>query len=120
MSTLARINGEALSVPGLRFWGQRVEGRFAVIAQNEHGAVELWRSEVPGYDLGGVEIHSPVPLDPDDQSLDCTILGGPCWPDGSMLAYGRDFLPLIQSGDSAGVLRRLAVWHANQFGEAAS
>ena len=39
MTTLEKINGEALAVPGLRFWGHAKHGRIAIIAQDQRGAV---------------------------------------------------------------------------------
>lgn len=131
MTTLATVNGEALAVPGLTFWGKRVnwggDRRIALICSDDRGAVELWTCE--GYmnstnpihrSLGGVEIHSRRPLydfAPEPSFTDCEIVpDGRCWADGSSLAYGRDFLPLIDAGDHAGVLRTLAEWHVSHFG----
>lgn len=120
MTTLSRINGEALAVPGLRFWGQRRHGRIAIIAQDERGAAELWTRDSGSLtDHGGIELHSPRALYgaevPD--YTDCEILpDGRCWADGSSLAWPKTFMPLIQVNDSAGVLRELASWHAASFG----
>ena len=130
MSTLATINGEALAVPGLRFWGRARRGRIAIICSDDRGAVELWtqREWMTSADpvmrgLGGVELHSPRPLCDfflDPSFTDCEILpGGVCYADGSSLAYSETFLPLIDAGDSAGVLRELAGWHETHFGGAA-
>lgn len=126
MATLATLNGEALAVPGLRFWGRRAYDRIAIICSNSQGAVELWTEEhwMNSPDpmlrsLGGVEIHSPVQRHDfaPEPMKDCAILGGnDCWTDGSSLAYGETFLPLIDAGDSAGVLRELAEWHRAHFG----
>jgi hypothetical protein len=128
MSTLARINGEALSVPGLRFWGRRMQwgkhSRVGIYCGDERGAVEVWTIDTPvATDVGGVEIHSPVNFDPPRWSADgtpdiehCEIIGGPCWTDGSSLAFLRDFLPMIQAANSKGVLRELAAWHESHFG----
>lgn len=121
MTTLAQINGEALAVPGLRFWGNRDGYVFAIIAQDELGAAELWWDS--RHDHGGIELHSPRdwgrfgagqgPMNPG-----CTILGGDCWSDGSLTAWYRVFLPLVEAADSAGVLRELARWHATHLGGA--
>jgi hypothetical protein len=118
MSTLAKINGEALAVPGLRIWGRSAYGRFAIIAQDEHGAAELWCDETRP-DIGGVELHSP--RDWGRFSLtaeDCEILGGRCWSDGSLSAWNRTFVPLVEARDSEGVLRKLVGWHRAYFGGA--
>jgi hypothetical protein len=119
MSTLARINGEALSVPGLRFWGRQFDWKFSVCCGDGRGTVELWHSDHTP-DLGGVEIHSPVSLygDPEPHHTDCVLVPGDgrCWHDGTSLGYEREFLPLIRSGDSEGVLRELAAWHESHFG----
>jgi len=121
MSTLEKVNGEALSVPGLRFWGQRKHGRVALIASDERGAVELWTREGGLSDHGGIELHSPRPLYGENTPdfTDCDILPGQlCWTDGSSLAWPRTFVPLIRANDSAGVLRKIAEWHASHFGGA--
>lgn len=132
-TTLDKINGESLSVPGLRFWGHRsphFPGRFAIVASNERGAVELWAEQtgqrvqaITGdSSYGGIEIHSPRPLcdGQDPVSNECEIslgagLGGTCWTDGSSLVYVEGVLPLLRAGDSQGVLRLLADWHASHF-----
>lgn len=119
MSTLATINGEALAVPGLRFWGNRLDHVFAIIAQDDRGAAELWFDERHGD--GGIELH--FPSEPQDRLAcgpveTCTILGGPCWSDRSLLAYERDFAGLVAAGDSAGVLLELLRWHDESFGAA--
>lgn len=129
MSTLRDINGEALSVPGLRFWAEdKPMNRFRIVAQNDKGAVELWQGHVPDEvtlpgPFGGVEIHSPVALhswEPDPDFYDCPILGGKCWTDGSSLTFSEGFHPLIQAGDSEGVLSMLAGWHVSKFEEVAA
>lgn len=123
MSTLAQINGEALAVPGLRFWGQRKRGRIAIIAQDERGAVELWTREGGLTDHGGIELHSPRPMygERTPDFTDCDILpGGECWTDGSSLAWPGTFMPLVRANDSEQVLREIAHWHATHFGRVAS
>lgn len=129
--TLAAVNGEHYAVPGLTFWGRRVpwaggDIRVALICSDHRGAIELWTSEswmnsknVIYRGLGGVEVHStsPQPGDSVDDAIDgCEIIGGPCFTDGSSLAYSEQFLPLIEAGDSEGVLRLLAYWHRREFG----
>ena len=128
MATLATINGEALAVPGLTFWGKRTawgndDRRIALICSDQRGAVELWTCENwmtsnPMYrKLGGVEIHARSPQHDFMTNIpDCEIVGGGCWTDGSSLAYSETFLPMIDRGDHAGVLRELANWHAAHFG----
>lgn len=112
---LRDINGEALAVPGLRFWAKRRADVFAVIAQDDRGAAELWNDE-SRRDRGGVELHSPTDWGRwSEHHSDCTVLGGDCWPDGSLSAWSR-FAPLIKVGDSCGVLALLAEWHAAHFG----
>lgn len=131
MSGLDRINGEVLSVPGLRFWGRRFPGhKFSVCCGDERGTVEVWHfdhADLPtdlaasAAGLGGVELHSPVSLygqgEPD--FTDCPLVPGDgrCWVDGSSLAYSDTFAPLVAAGDSQGVLAELAAWHESHFGE---
>lgn len=130
MTTLDKINGEAFSVHGLRFWGLRLPARpsrFSIIAQNERGAVELWSEkmdprarEIIGRDtFGGVEIHSPVRpyKDWEPDITDCVVLDGNCWCDGSGLAYDETFLSLINTGNSRKILELLAEWHESRFGQ---
>lgn len=133
MTSLDKINGECLSVPGLRFWGARFRpGRFSIIAQNELGAVELWQQKLPEKaalimqedSYGGVEIHSPTPKflwpgeDDDKPTItDCHVLNGDCWSDGSSLIYDELFLPLIKTGRSREILQGIAHEHRSQFGD---
>jgi hypothetical protein len=128
-TTLDRINGEALSVPGLRFRSHRQPGnpkRFAIVGYNERGAIELWSEPNNGRvqaitgepSMGGIETHSPRQLydfSPEPTREDCLILGGPCWADGSSLAYRDRVLPLLAVGDSAAILQLIADWHASHF-----
>lgn len=123
MSTLARINGEALSVTGLTFRGyaDRDMDRVSVICEDqarELGAIEVWCFASQD-DLGGVEVHSRTALydwSKDPAFTDCPVLDGACWTDGSMLAYRDEFLPLIRARESREVLTRIASrWNA-QFG----
>lgn len=128
--TLATVNGEHYAVPGLTFWGQRTDWggdvRIALVCFDGRGAVEVWTVEAWMHSsralyrgLGGVEIHSPAPhYDGDEPIEGCTVLDVPCYTDGSSLAYGEQFLPLIEAGDSEAVLRLLAEWHASHFGPA--
>lgn len=120
---LARINGEALHVPDLRFWAYRDGRRFAICCGDQRGTIEL--HTVDGWDgVGGVEVHSRRPLFDGDEPgcVPCHLVpgDGPCYSDGSSLAYSEQFLPLIRAEDSAGLLRLLAQWHAAQFPEVAS
>lgn len=121
-ATLATINGEAFAAPALQFWGRHAGNRIAIICSNPHGAVEVWHSTYFGSaELGGVEFHSPAPLfDGDEPHEDCTILGGRCYTDGTSMGYTRQFLPLIQAGDSPRLLRLLADWHAGEFAQGAA
>lgn len=117
--TLVQVNGEELAVPGLRFWGMARDGRISIVASNEYGAAELWtREEWLNTDMGGIEIHSPSVLFDfaPDPIPHCDILNGPCWTDGSSLAYSETFLPWIRAGSSPAVLSELAEWHASRFG----
>jgi len=130
-ATLATLNGEALAVPGLEFWGKRIrwgnQHRIALICSDNRGAIELWTCEEWMHapdpmlrDLGGIEIHSRAQMyDGQDPIPDCTILGGDgrCYTDGSSLAYSR-LRPLIEAGASAAVLEELAGWHRARFGSA--
>lgn len=129
MTGLARINGEALAVPGLRFWRARnIQGgwplRVSLICEDGRGAIEVWADTSPDWpkNLGGVEVHSRTPQYDGQESLSgCSVLrGADCYADGSSLAYGVQFAPLIEAGDSAAVLRLAADWHASHFGPAAS
>lgn len=121
MSTLDRINGEALSVPGLRFWGGRRDwptGAFRIVAVNDRGAIELW-AHGSGRELGGIEGHSPRPEYPGDEPIDdCAVLPGRCYATlGDSLTIGaRPVLDMIERGDSAGVLAYLAELHEQEFG----
>lgn len=134
MTTLATINGEALAVPGLEFRPVRNGNRVGIVAQDARGAVEVWH-ELFDLDsmtmspearalladgIGGVEVHSRRPMfGLDDPNIpDCDILGGPCWTDGSSLAWRETFAPMVHRGDAAGVLRELADWHRAHFGGA--
>jgi hypothetical protein len=117
VTTLERINGEALAVPGLRIWGNWSGPVFAIIAQDGRGAAEVWWDSVS--DDGGVELHhatQPADTVPYDEVTHCTILDGRCWADRSLVAWPAQFVPLVRAGDSAGVLRRLAGWHDAHFG----
>lgn len=126
MNSLARINGESLAVPGLRFWGGRDihrtgwTDRVSLIASDSRGAVELWQAGYgySGAQVGGIEVHSRTPQYDGQEPLggSCAALhGDDCYADGSTLAYTDQALPLIQAGDSAGVLRLLARWHEAHF-----
>lgn len=117
MTTLERINGEALAVPGLRFWGNRAGTIFAIIAQDAHGAAEVWWDSRS--DNGGVELHhtaNPTSTMPYDEVCHCEILDGPCWADRSLRAWPQQFAPLVAANDSHGVLHLLADWHRAHFG----
>lgn len=125
MSTLARINGEALAVPGLRFWGgvdiqnSGWHDRVSLVASDKAGAVELWeagRNTTYG-PIGGIEVHSRKPVyDGQEPMEECSILhGGECYCDGSSLAYFEQAKPLIEAGDSASLLALLARWHQSHF-----
>lgn len=128
MTTLDKINGECFSVQGLRFYGKRWDirpGRFSIIAQNDHGAVELWSEPYPKQlreimhedTWGGLEFHSPQSDGRKEPNiLHCDVLGGPGWCDGSGLAYDEVFLPLIQMGDSRMILKLIAGFHEQHFG----
>lgn len=116
MTTLARVNGEAYAEKGLTFRGMRQGDRMSIICESPKGAIEVWTYE--GYEgMGGVEVHSPKPLYGEDEPdfEDCHVLRGKCWCDGSSLSYREKFLPMIQKGDSEGVLRALANWYHSHF-----
>lgn len=57
------------------------------------GAVEGWRTpstsgSIVGDYYGGVEVHALAPMYVDQPRNDrCAVLGGPCYHDGSSLAY---------------------------------
>ncbi len=123
--TLAHINGESLAVPGLAFRGRMVNGKIAIVCSDSRGAAELWHfapdpkidAILGGRLLGGVEKHSPVQVhDFMPDPIECDILGGPCWADGTSLGFDETFAPLIAGGNSQAVLRELANWHASWFG----
>lgn len=127
MSTLPDIDPNAVELPGLRTRTRHTDREgYSLIVENDHGAVELWQSTsipqmhpVLSTPNGGVEVHSRTQIhnsDPEPASEHCHVLDGRCWDDGSSLAYSEQFHPLIQAGDSAGVLRRLASWHENHIG----
>lgn len=128
MTTLARINGEALAVPGLRFWGRSDlqnngwANRVSLLASDSRGAIELWESNTQSIgSFGGIEVHSRTPQYDGQGSMgSCAALhGDECYADGSSLAYVERAQPLIAAGDSAGVLALLADWHRSHFGAAA-
>lgn len=123
VTTLARINGEALAVPGLRFWARRDSSYtadgwtlYSLIASDERGASELWCFlERPA--MGGIEYHQPVPHAEGDvpHSANCEIRSGACYREGSSWDWRHRFLPLVKTGDSRGVLRLLADCHSRAF-----
>lgn len=125
MTTLGTIDPRAIDLPpGMDTWTRYDSDTAtdAIIMQSSRGAVELWQAATVGRasdGVGGVEIHSPVQLHDDEPEPDmsrCSILDGPCWSEGSSIVFSERFLPLIQAGDPAGVLRTLAEWHAKHFG----
>lgn len=127
VGTLARINGEAYAAPGLTFRRRSVDGKLAIVCSDSRGAAEVWHlvpdpkvdAILGGRLLGGVEKHSPVQIhDFMSEPIECDILGGPCWADGTSLGFDETFAPLIAAGDSQAVLRELAEWHASWFGGA--
>lgn len=124
MTTLGTIDPRAIDLPpGMDTWTRYDSDTAtdAIIMQSSRGAVELWQAATAvaaAAGIGGVEIHSPVQLHQDEPEPDmshCRIIDGPCWSDGTSAAFTQVFLPLIQAGDSAGVLRMLAEWHATHL-----
>lgn len=124
MTALQTIDPRAIDLPGLDTWTRYISDNDTevLIAQSPRGAIELWQSQHMPH-VGGVETHSPVQLHQDEPEPDmshCRIIDGPCWSEGTSAAFTQVFLPLIQAGDSAGVLRMLAEWHATHLGSEAT
>jgi len=69
---------------------------------------------------GGVEIHRSLPDDyqnPDQPDhLDCWILGGKCWHDGSSLWASEHWIPMLESNGEEAVWQALYAEHKRQFG----
>jgi hypothetical protein len=116
---LARLDGERIVIPGLRVYGRRELDVFAIIAQDERGAVELWFDEARGD--GGIELHAARPWGSHDRWLVradvCCIVEGGCWVDRSLIAYDRQFARPVNEGDSEAVAELLARWHEDSFSE---
>lgn len=91
--------------------------RLQWIAHGEHGSVEFWAELYPfsrtvhvdnitkavPYFVGGVEMHSRKPFDhsrlqdtPDN--AECSVLGAPCWHDGSGMAGERCMADYVRGG----------------------
>lgn len=97
--------------------------------QNELGGVHIWaqlyqHSNLSEQYYGGIEVHSPKPLyDPTEpHSHDsCWLIGGPCWHDGSGLAFEDHVLPLIRELGTENILQHLKPilikWHKLYFGD---
>lgn len=69
---------------------KRIHRESVVIINDTLGAVEAWRTQVDDHTFfGGLEIHSPRPLehDSDEPSLDDCWLIGTCWSSGSGSAF---------------------------------
>ncbi len=115
MTTLDSLDPDALYVPGLRFWSRTYSGRFAIVAQNVNGAIELWHA-MRDPDVGQLLAHSPTPRDGYDAAAGCVVLGGPCHARESFPAYTHDFRPLLAAGEDKAVLRLLADWHDQTLG----
>jgi hypothetical protein len=114
MTTLDTLRTDALYVPGIRFWGHAANHRYAIIAQNTNGAIELWHA-MRDRSVGQVLAHSPKPIDGYDLTMECSILGGLCYSRESFIAYSNDFYPLLVAGEDQAVLKLLAEWHDETF-----
>ena len=69
--------------------GFRANGDRQWYVVGPHGAIEAWHF-ADRRELGGVEVHSRVPMyddAPEPTTDDCLILRGPCWSDGSSMVW---------------------------------
>lgn len=79
--------------------GNKIRERESFVLITEQGAIEGWRTPAApgsygfsgGY-YGGIEVHSKTQLygfAPDPSHEHCEWTNGPCWHDGSSLAYDQ-------------------------------
>jgi hypothetical protein len=134
MIDLSQINGELISIPGIRVWGgQNIQGpgiigepiRTSLIMQCEHGAIELWEEPYESITvamkdmthLGGVLWHkSNKTPDAGYKISRCKIIGGDCYGDGSTLPYLGHFSHAIKNGHWLQILQDLASFHSSWIG----
>lgn len=102
-------------------------------AKGENGAVHVW-AEPHTADLGwgekfygGIEIHSPKRLYESDWAaepshVDCWLLNGPCWHDGSSLYFSEKIEPLLRHANDpfdapvhAFINAVMADWYQSRF-----
>lgn len=73
--------------------GDKIRERESFVLITEQGSVEGWRTPGrPGEYYGGIEIHSKTQLydfAPSASHEYCEWTKGPCWHDGSSLAYDQ-------------------------------
>lgn len=95
---------------GLTFRGLAHPRKVRLICQDHAGAIEVWWVPGPGWaEFGGVETHSPRPVDPGDEAADgCDVLPGPCFPSGESLEFSHRFAPLIAADDVEALMTLMA------------